>query len=133
MVANAIREDFPSPKADALVSRFCAGQYLSISLIGDPKGRRPDLERLRDVDEVWALCFRDFKSNQWRLLGRFASKNGFVGLGLYRRGELQGAYVSRAIEVMAEWDQRFQAPPLRGTTKLDYLSGTVKDVDIEWP
>lgn len=131
MVAGAIPNEFPSVNLEKLTNLFCAGQYVSVSLKGDPDKRRPDFERLHSVQEVWAMCFRSVKANQWRLLGRFSQKNTFVGLGLYRRPELTGSqYTARANDVISEWQNLFgKAVPLMGQHKFDYLSGVVRDVD----
>jgi hypothetical protein len=133
MVGNAIKEDFPSVNLEKLTSLFWAGQYISVSLLGDPQKRKPDFERLHSVDEVWAMCFRSIKGNQWRLLGRFYTKNIFIGLGLYRRRELTGSkYTRHAEDAILEWRQLFgDRAPIIGTQKYDYLSGVVRDVDQE--
>ena len=136
MMANALREDFPSHRADGLVARFWAGQLLRFSLVGNPNERDPDLEKLHTVDEVWALCFRSVRQNQWRLFGRFVEKNTFVGLALHRRSELGSTknYGQRASEIPAEWirvlgDLSF----VRAVTIGEYLSGLVIDVDHDPP
>ena len=130
MVRNGVSEGFPSVNLDKLTATFCAGYFLLVSLTGDPEGKHPDFERLVEVDEVWAMCFRSEKSNQWRLLGRFLQRNAFVGLKLHRRSELAfGRYTPCANDMIFDWDQRFPTqPPLRGSSRLHYFSGPTKDV-----
>ncbi len=118
--------------ADFLIAAFCLGWNVKISLVGDPdrdNPRHPDLERLTDVDEVWAFCFRRVKGNQWRLLGRFVAKDHFVGLGFYRRTELEGQYAAKAFEAAVRWpDYLGRREPIRGEHWSDYLTGNVQDV-----
>ena len=130
---NSRNEGFPAVASDKLIATFWAGWYVSISLLGDPDGLKPDLERLHSVDEVWSLCFRRVRQDQWRLLGRFVSKNLYVGLGLYRRSELAGGeYGKKAEAVIYDWTIIHGLDsPLKGNNKNDYLGGMVGNVDID--
>lgn len=121
---------FPDYRANSFAAIFGAGQYVRVSLIGDPEKKRPDLERLTDMDEAWAMCFRSPKPG-WRLLGRFVAKNVFVSACLLDRLTLDGdatyaryaqAMITRWGEGLPEWE------PIRGLAWQDYLDGTVKDV-----
>lgn len=131
LTTDAMKEDFPNAHADALMSAFQGGFSVTVSLLGDPNGRRPDIERMRDVEEVWLFCFRRMKLNQWRLMGRFIKSDTFIRLHLYRRSDLAGkAYERRAFEFQTCWDRSFGNRFIRGGTHwTDYLTGTIKDVD----
>ncbi len=124
--------EYPNPKLSALVQRYIAGYYVTASLCGNPnKKNKPDFEKLTGLDEAWAMCFRDTKVNQWRLLGRFIEKNVYVGLGLYRRSILNGqkTYHSKAVEFLDRWDRirPFQSV-VRSNSVEDYISEPVRDV-----
>jgi hypothetical protein len=128
----AVAADFPDVHADVLITTFLAGQYLTVSLLGN-SDQGPDLERLRDVDEVWVFCFRKIRDNQWRIMGRFSRLNTFVGLTIHhRKRDLSGHrnYEIKAEAFIQQWNRCFDnAEPLRGTQWTDYLSGPVRDVD----
>ncbi len=134
LTTDAIKEDFPDAHADALMSAFQAGYSVSVSLFGDPRQQRPDLERMHGVDEVWLLCFRKMRQNQWRLMGRFTKIDTFVGLHLYRRSELAGKnYERSAFSFQACWDRSIGSRFLRGSHWTDYLTGSIRDVDSADP
>jgi hypothetical protein len=128
---TTIKVDFPNPKAEVLITAYIAGNYITVSMLGDPSGAGPDLERMHTVDEVWLFCFRSVKNNQWRIMGRFVAPNTFVGLRLYRRSELDGDNYERcAFEFQVCWQSCFGARPfIRSSLWTDYLSGYVKNVD----
>ncbi len=46
LTTDAMKEDFPNAHADALMSAFQGGFSVTVSLLGDPNGRRPDIERM---------------------------------------------------------------------------------------
>jgi hypothetical protein len=121
---------FPDFRANRTVAIFQAGQFVTISLVGDLGKKRPDLERLTDLDEAWAMCFRAPMPG-WRLLGRFAAKSVFVGLSLLDRHTLNGnrTYAGYAQAMIDKWEEDLPGiEPVRGLTWQDYLDGTVKDV-----
>jgi len=124
--------EYPNPKFSALLQQYIAGYYLTASLCGNPnKKLKPDFERLTDLDEVWAMCFRATRVNQWRLLGRFVRQNIFVGLGLYRRSFLNGktTYHVRAVEFLAHWEKfEHSLPVIRSNRIEDYISEPVRDL-----
>ena len=134
MVANAVPQMFPSVNLETLTTLFWSGQYISVSMLGDPKGRHPNFEKLHTVDEMWAMCFRSPKQNQWRLFGRFMQKNHFFGIALFPRNELGSVknYNEKAHEAAFQWDRMLPgAPVVRSQVKESYLSGVVKDVDVD--
>ena len=101
--------------------------------MGDPSGKRPDLERLTDNDEAWAMCFRK-PTPGWRLLGRFVAKNVFVGLSLKDRLVLgrTATYDGFAKAMTRQWNESFPSlPVVRGNAWSDYVGGKVRDVDTE--
>ena len=123
--------DFPRTKFLALIQKFIGHLYVSASLIGDPKTRKPDFEKLEDVDEVWVMCFRDPKMSQWRLMGRFVERDYFVGLCLFCRTYLGNRrhYNSVAEQFAQDWvvktgNMKF----LRGTSVNEYFSKPCGDV-----
>ena len=94
---------------------------------------KADLKRLVDVGEIWALAFRKPRSGgQARLLGRFAEKGIFVGLGAHMRDDMAGnQYEAKAAEAAARWDKEVRFPPLVSGVLGDYLNGNFRDLDDE--
>jgi hypothetical protein len=118
------------PKIRSVLQRFISGMYVTGSLIGDPKSLHPDFERLENLPEVWVMCFRAPKSEQWRLMGRFVEFNQFVGLGLFRRQFLDGTkhYHRQAQNFVTHWAQTSGRVPVHvGRTIEEYMSQPVKD------
>jgi hypothetical protein len=113
---------------------YTQGWSLKVALTQKPggykRGQHPDLERLDDVDEVWAMCFRD-PGPGWRMLGRFVEKDTFIGLTIHDRHALtKGAYKVAAEAVIPIWEDLFRADQLlRGDTIYDYLSGPIRDAN----
>ncbi len=112
-----------------IVARYLAGHLMTVSRRSAP---RVDLEKLENIDEIWALCFRKPKPG-WRLFGRFLAQDIFLGLRMYDRNELGSVenYTRLAEETVGDWDARFKGiPPLRSNNLTDYLSGEMyRDVD----
>ena len=121
---------FPGHQGAAFITRFVMGTYISASLVGDPEHKRPDMERLVDVDEVWVACFREPKFNQWRLMGRFARTNVFIGLALHRRTELAGnRYTAKAEQFAIRWATLLPSCPIvRGASVGEYLTKPARDL-----
>jgi hypothetical protein len=135
----AVAADFPDSRAHALIDSFLAGEFLSVSLSGDPSKKSPELERMSNVDEVWLICFRKASHNQWRIMGRFSKFNTFIGLTMHKRCDLAGKskgrknYELKAEDFIERWKDCFRgAEPLRGAHWTDYLSAPVKDVDDQF-
>lgn len=122
-----VRLGFPARLADRLIGVFIAGYYLTLSQNSAPD---VDLEKLEDVDEVWALCFRQPKPG-WRLIGRFVESTVFAGLKLYDRHELAyiPTYTEKANAVITEWNAMLGIPPFRAQTLGEYVGGIFSDVD----
>ena len=121
---------FPAPAADATMGRFMSGQLITVSR---KSAEEVDLEQLENVDDVWVLCFRKPPPG-WRLLGRFAYQDAFIGLHPYDRNELDGrpTYTAIANGVITEWKQIIgDVAPLRSSNLGDYLTGVIYDADIE--
>jgi hypothetical protein len=122
--------DFFDPRFGALVERYIAGLYVTGSMQGDPRKLGPDFERLLNVDEVWVMCFRAPRFNQWRVMGRFIAHNEFVGLALYQRRFLDGEhkYQGYAEAFVSHWANSLpRAPIFRGSAIEDYISKPVRD------
>lgn len=119
--------DFPSVDADAVIGRFCKGFIVSISR--EPEGKA-DLKKLKDHDEAWVMNFRG-PAEGWRLFGRFARKNLFVGLALWARGDCVpwSVYQQRAIDMITDWEGRWTEQPLRSEKYGDFLSDPWTDRD----
>lgn len=132
----AATANFPDHRAHALIDSFIGGEFLSVSLLGDPSKKSPEFERMSNVDEVWLVCFRKVSDNQWRIMGRFSKFDTFIGLAIHKRCDLAGKtkgrknYELKAEEFIEQWNDCFgRADPHRGSHWTDYLSGPVKDVD----
>jgi hypothetical protein len=128
-----ISSGFPDYAADTIVGRYTAGHLVTVSLLGDPDKRKPDLERLENVHEVWALCFRKPRPG-WRILGRFVQRDMFVGLRAYDRHVLgkKSNYAKNAKAIPNDWTNLLgDAPVLFAATAGEYLSGVHRDVDQE--
>jgi hypothetical protein len=117
--------DFPKIKSTLQV--YIGGLYVTGSMSGDPRRLHPNFERLENLDEVWVMCFRQPKFEQWRLMGRFADYNAFVGLALFRREYLDGDknYQTIAIDFANRWPS--DIPVHRGNVIEGYMSMPVRD------
>lgn len=126
---------FPSPpvkETETLMGRFCLGHLVTVSMIG-LSTRKPDFEKLTDLDEVWALCARRPLMSQIRLFGRFIDQGVFVCLSFYERGFLGfwDTYNELASQTPNDWSQIFGTlSPFRGVTADDYFGYVVRDVDV---
>lgn len=121
---------FPEAEAIVVMDSFMKRWNMFVTLTYK-KRARPDLERLDDLDEVWAMCFRKPRPG-WRLLGRFVQKDSFVGLGLYDRRDLstRAKYVSAATQAIVDWKAIFGGlAPLNGQGPDDYLSVPFLDLN----
>lgn len=121
--------DFHNARFAALIQEYVAGLYVTGSPNDDPQELRPEFERLENVNEVWVMAFRAPKFNQWRLMGRFAAFDIFVGLALYRRSYLDGTQKYRTIAQAFDqlWQRIGTAPFLVGNVIEDYISQPVRD------
>lgn len=119
---------FPCAAADIMFTRYRAGYIVHCTR--KPTGRG-DFKWLKDHDEVWVMCFKGAGS-VWRMLGRFAQPNLFVGLFNVERGELApwSAYQAKAKETVGEWECCFpKCEPFRGSKFEDYLGNMVFNED----
>lgn len=120
---------FPNLDCEKLIGRFCAGHLLVISR--KKTKRRPDLERLEGYDEIWSLCPRTPRPG-WRLLGRFLEKDRLVLFRAWDKYALAGNYDRAAAQVIEDWKSKFgEAAPCTGIELTDYVSGVIRDVDVE--
>lgn len=120
---------FPCATADVMIGRYRAGYIMHATR--KPQGRG-DFKWLTDHDEVWVMCFKGAGA-VWRMLGRFATPNHFVGLFCVERGELApwSAYQAKAVETVTEWEQCFPGcEPFRGSKFEDYLGNMVFNEDV---
>lgn len=121
-------QGFPATCADEVIGRYCAGWLIRVS---EKSNKSSELEKLQDLNEAWALCFRSPKPG-WRVLGRFMDKDIFVGMRIYDRHELAPStkYEERAKEIIAEWGETFpHIPPVSGSFPDAYISGVYINVD----
>ena len=122
----------PMVEMELIIATFCAGYRLTASLLGNPKNKRPQIERLMGLDEVWAVCARTPSRKQVRMFGRFIEPGKFVGLQLHDRKALDDfkTYTRKASSVLGDWSSIFGAlQPFRGSTLQEYLGEQVLDVD----
>lgn len=118
---------FPQVDCELLIGRFSAGHLVTVSRRFTKA--KPDVERLANADEVWALCPRRPPPG-WRILGRFAAPGCFIGLRAWDKNRLAAHYVQAAAEVIEDWRELFgQMPPLRSEDLGSYLGGVFRDVD----
>lgn len=122
----------PMVEMETTIAQYCAGWAVTVSLIGDPEGKRPRIERLKDLDEVWVFCARKPRGDQVRMFGRFLDAGKFVALALHDRGFLGRAshYNTVAATIPKVWNNLFSSvQPLRASAASEYLRGNVRDVD----
>ena len=111
---------FPSDHADLLLGTFVDGLIVGAS--SSHKGRG-ELKWLQNIDETWVFAFRQ-PSPGWRLFGRFAQKNVFVGLLLVPREDAGNLaeYAEKARDMHKLWDQLFPGEqPFLGSRIEDYV------------
>jgi hypothetical protein len=128
---ETISAGFPDYRANVQATAFISGFTFTGSLIGDPMGKRPELERLDGLAEAWAMCFRS-PAPGWRLFGRFVAKGVFVGLSLVDRKTLNGraTYTGFAQRMLDKWGMDHSAVDfVNGSAWSDYVDGRVFDVD----
>ena len=119
---------FPCAAADLMFHRYRVGNIIHCTRRPQGKG---DFKWLENHDEVWVMCFKG-AGVPWRMLGRFARPNLFVGLFNVERGELSpwSAYQAKAAGTIADWDAKFPGcDPYRGTKFEDYLGSMVFSED----
>jgi hypothetical protein len=121
---------FPRPNAEITFGTFCSGHSMTVTR---KMGVRADLELMEDTDEVWIMCFRKPKVGQGRLLGRFVSRNIFVGTRIATREEIANdTYPVVAAGVIDTWDEITGGiRPVRSNNFDDYLGSQFRDLDNE--
>lgn len=122
----------PVGHVDPKIGQFCKGYILFVTQRRSRKKNVADFKKLEDHDEAWVMMFCEPKNEQWRLFGRFLSKDVFVGLLLLPRKECgaDDKYQERAKEMIAAWKARLPMErPLRGKFYEDYLSDPVRNKD----
>lgn len=121
---------FPDFRADALNARIIQGYDFTVSLLGD-SSKEPEVEKLENLHEAWAICYRTPKPG-WRLLGRLYGQGTFVASDLKDRHELGNRenYHRIATAAMADLDAVITCvPPFVGMGEKDYFLGLVRNVD----
>jgi hypothetical protein len=128
---------FPVSCATEVAGWYVRGWLMRVALSrrdgGYRKGMEPILERLGNIDEVWAMCFRK-PAPGWRFLGRFVEYNTFVALRAYDRRLLSppSRYLDAANQVIADWHELFgRQSPHRGDAIEEYLGGQTRDANEE--
>lgn len=97
--------EFPCANADFEIGKFVRGNIVGASRLHRSKA---ELKWLQNVPESWVFCFRSPPPG-WRLFGRFARKNVFVGLHCVPR-EICGdplGYAKQAEVSVQVWDSLF--------------------------
>jgi hypothetical protein len=123
--------NFPMVQTESLISVFSAGFLIRVSLAGN-SSRKPEFERLSDLDEVWAMCVRKPLMWQVRMLGRFLDAGVFIGLDLLERRQLGSRmnYQDIASKIPEKWTSVFgNTKPFAALRAESYLGGVVMDVD----
>jgi hypothetical protein len=120
---------FPCVDAEIVIGTFCAGHAVSISR-ASAKGAR--LEKLENLDEIWALCFRKPPPG-WRFFGRFVEKDVLAVTHGYDRHELGrlANYSALAQAAIDHWDTEIGIDVVRSDDLHDYVSSVVIDLDTE--
>lgn len=118
---------FPSIEAEKVLTAFYAGYALNGSL---RSAKGCEIERLENVGEIWALCFRKPPPG-WRLFGKFIERDVFVASAVYDRHQLAGSNYSRlANAAISDLNSRFpQLATHSGVTLGDYMTGPIMDLD----
>lgn len=126
---------FPVEKFALTKEKFLLGQWMRMSLIGDPAELLPDLELMHTVDEVWLLCSRKPKGNQYRFFGRFTAQGEFVVLfGRTRKSLGNGGYAIAVQEFLVQWEAMFGGNIChKAETCEEYCGGVVSDVYEDEP
>jgi len=121
------RDDFRSSRLLAELEAFIAGDSVSISMV--PRNARKAMVGLLAPIENG---FFDYRSRAprpgLRLLGGFARRDCFIGLGLHLRPKMHEAEWRTAIhECDLAWSERFGncLPMMTGVDPSDYLSNYV--------
>lgn len=119
---------FPSALADGAIGTFCKGWIAKVSR--EQGAKAVDFKKLKNHDEAWVM-FLPGPGPGWRLFGRFARKNMFVGLSCFPRDECWpfAVYQQRAQDMITDWQGRFAADPLRSNDYRDYFGDMVFDKD----
>ena len=119
---------FPSAGADNIIARFCKGLIVSVSR--KATSVTADFKWLQDHDQAWVLILDEPRPG-WRMFGRFARKNVFVGLSCLPRHDCAPwqMYQQRATDMISDWQSRFPVEPLRSNRYNDYFSDPFWDKD----
>ncbi len=123
----------PAPRFAHYITIYQLGYFVKVSLSGlDSESKKPFLERLAGLSEVWVMCFRDPRASQWRLFGRFVRQNCFVGIKLHTRENLgqKENYNAEGENFINLWNKLFsQFGYVLGSQADEYLSEPFGDVD----
>jgi hypothetical protein len=114
-------------EANRILSEFVLGRPISVSF----KSKRVELERLENVDEIWACCIRKPRPGS-RLFGRFVAQDCLVLMAAHDRHALgqRGQYQAMAQTVIAEWNRILPNVSPYSASKLSgYISGVVRNAD----
>lgn len=119
--------------ATTLVEKYLAGRPFRVGQKILPaktkKSERPEIEKLENLDEVWAFCVRR-PGNGWRLFGRFIDPDVCVLLRAHSRDDLGRNYQQIAARTIDDWHRILpNIEPLRARSLETYLSGAYDDED----
>jgi hypothetical protein len=116
--------EFPSGEANFEIGKFVKGYIVGVSRKYSGRG---ELKQLSGLHEAWAFCFRR-PSPGWRMFGRFAQKNIFVGFSCIPREQAGDIlrYNEQAKAMISEWDILFPGiAPFSAPNFEDYLGTMV--------
>lgn len=118
--------EFPCENADHVIGIFVRGYIVGVSR---SHASKCELKWLKGLNEVWVLNFREPQPG-WRLFGRFARKNFFIGLHCVSREEAGDLlqYAAHAKMMCDKWDALFpNEKPFSGFNFEDYLGDMVTE------
>jgi hypothetical protein len=134
-IASVLRETenatFDFRELRNVIRSFLAGHFVTVSLTGAAR-TKADFKRLTGLNEIWTLCSRKPRSEQYRILGRFADKDIFVGLALFDRETLgnRNNYHMLAQTAETEWNRILPGrKPFAGRSVEAYFGGVYRNVD----
>lgn len=140
IAAQSVKDFFDNPPADFVPLQysfihetFVLNRLVVASLQGK-SNKTIAFERMRDVDEVWVMCVRKPKHEQWRFFGRFVAPGLFVMLMQKSRIECgtKEQYAACIEEFQAKWLEVFGGDACMREDSLEaYFGAMVVDYDAE--
>jgi len=140
IVAQSVQDFLNNPPADfvylqyAIIHENFVLNRLVVASLRGKSNKTIAFERMRDVDEVWVMCVRKPKHEQWRFFGRFVAPGLFVVLIQKSRIECgtNEQYAACIEEFQAKWLEVFGDDACMREDSLEaYFGAMVVDYDAE--